>query len=51
MDKLKTVSIDLKRLSDLFDKNVLKKSKYNADKQGLDSKIEHFENKHLMLAD
>ena len=32
VNKLKTVRIDLKTLSDIADKNVLKKSKYNADK-------------------
>ena len=32
INKLKTVRIDLKTLSDIADKNVLKKSKYNADK-------------------
>ena len=32
VNKLKTVRIDLKTLRDIADKNVLKKSKYNADK-------------------
>ena len=32
VNKLKTVRIDLKTLSYIADKNVLKKSKYNADK-------------------
>ena len=41
VDKLKTVSVDLKKLSDVVDRNVLKKN----HKQGLDAKIEDFENK------
>ena len=35
VDKLKTASIDCKKLSDAVDKNV-KKSKYNAGKEGSD---------------
>ena len=36
VDKLKTASIDCKKVSDAVDKNVVKKSKYNAGKQGSD---------------
>ena len=36
VDKLKTATIDCKKLSDAVDKNVVKKSKYNAGKQGSD---------------
>ena len=32
------ILIDLKKPSDVVNKDVLKKSKYNADKQGLDRK-------------
>ena len=38
VDKLRTVSIGFKKSSDVFDKDPLKKWKYNADKQGLDKK-------------
>ena len=43
--KLKAVPVDLKRLIDLVDKNVIQKLKYNTDKQDLDEKIEDVENK------
>ena len=36
---------------DIVDKNSLKKLKYNADKKGLDAKIEDVENKIYMLVD
>ena len=36
LDRLKTASIDFKKLIDIIDKNVLKKLKYKADKRGLD---------------
>ena len=38
LDKLKTVPNDLKKLSHIVDKHVLKKSEYNTDKQVLDKK-------------
>ena len=38
---MKIFSVDLKRLSDVVDKNVLKKWKYNTDKQGLDKEIKY----------
>ena len=43
--KLKTVVIDLTKLSDIAEKIVLKKSKHKADKQDLDKQIEDVENK------
>ena len=43
--KLKTVVIDLTKLSDIVEKIVLKKSKHKADKQDLDKQIEDVENK------
>ena len=36
IDELETVSVDLKKLSDMVDKTVVKKSDYNTDKHGLD---------------
>ena len=36
INKLKNVPIDLKKISGVDDKDVLSKSKYNSDKQGLD---------------
>ena len=42
--KLKTVPIDLKKLSDVVNKEVLK-TKYNTEKQDLEKKLENVENK------
>ena len=38
-DKLEAVPVDLKKLNDAVDKNILKKMKCNTDKQSLDKKI------------
>ena len=52
VDKLKHVPNDLKKLSDVVDKEVLKISNCNADKQDLDNKIKDVEKKkYLRLAD
>ena len=45
VDKLKHVPNDLKKLSDVVDKEVLNISYCNADKQDLDNKIKDVENK------
>ena len=47
--KLKTVSIDLKKLSAIVDKEVLKKSEYNINKQLLDKKYRMSADYLLML--
>ena len=36
VNNLETICIDLRKLSDVVVKNILKKSKYNAEKQSLD---------------
>ena len=51
VDKLKPVPIDLKKLSDAVDKKILKKSEYNTDNKGLDTKIEYVQKKFPMLVD
>lgn len=42
---LQTVHINIKELSDVVDKDVLKKSKYDADKQGLNKNIKSIDKK------
>ena len=45
VDKLKPVPVDVKRISEVVDEEVLKNSKYNAYKIVLDKKIKILKNK------
>ena len=51
VNKLKIFPIDFKKINDADDKNVLRKSTYNADKQGLDKKRNMLMIKYHILAD
>lgn len=46
VDKLKPVSVDLKKLGDVVDKGVPKKSEYNTHKKRFREKIEDAEKKY-----
>ena len=45
VDKLKPVPVDVKKISEVVDEEVLKNSKYNAYKIALDKKIKILKNK------
>ena len=49
VDKLKNVPTDLNKLSDVANECVLKKLKYNINKQGLHKKIEDVDKKYVIL--
>lgn len=51
VNKLKTFPIDFKEVNVTDDKNVLRKSKYNADRQGLDKTQKRLIIKYRILAD
>ena len=48
--KIKPIPVELKKLSNVVEKNVLKNSKYNTDKQNLGKNKKILKTKYLMLA-